>query len=104
MSSRWTWLGVIATLATACGDTQQADDILALEGDATNGEAVFSANCASCHGADGTGGSGPNLIGEAGEDDAEWVEIILGGEDTMPAFVDVLTDQEIADVLAWLKS
>jgi mono/diheme cytochrome c family protein len=32
------------------------------------------------------------------------VEVILGGEDTMPAFVDVLTDQEIADVLAWLKS
>lgn len=75
-----------------------------LDGDSTNGEAVFSANCASCHGADGTGGSGPNLVAEAGEDDAEWVEVILGGEDTMPAFVDVLTDQEIADVLAWLKS
>jgi cytochrome c551 len=104
MSSRWTWFGVIATLVSGCGDTAQVDDIRALEGDATNGEAVFGANCASCHGVDGTGGSGPNIIGEAGEDDAEWVEIILGGEDTMPAFVDVLTDQEIADVLAWLKS
>ena len=66
MSSRWTWLGVIATLATACGDTQQADEILALEGDATNGEAVFIANCASCSGADGTGCAGPNLVAEGG--------------------------------------
>lgn len=104
MRSRWTWFGVMATLASGCGDTAQVDDILALEGDSTNGEVVFSANCASCHGADGTGGSGPNLVGEAGEDDAEWVETILGGEDAMPAFIDVLTDQEIADVLAWLKS
>ena len=91
MSARWTWLGVIMTLALACGDTAQVDDILALEGDAVSGEEVFSANCASCHGADGTGGSGPNLVAEAGEDDAEWVEIILGGEDTMPAFVDAVS-------------
>ena len=104
MSARWTWLGVIMTLASACGDTAQVDDILALEGDAVSGEEVVSANCASCHGVDGTGGSGPNLVAEAGEDDAEWVEVILGGEDSMPAFVDVLTDQEIADVLDWLKS
>ena len=93
----------VAALVAGCDSGKQVDDILALTGDATNGATVFSANCASCHGADGKGGSGPNLLSEVGEEQAEFVDTIIGGEDVMPAFGDTLSDQEIADVLAWLE-
>lgn len=104
MRARWLSLGLV--FAAACGADKQVDDILALEGDADNGAVVFADHCATCHGADATGGSGPNLLAEAGEEDeaAEQVDIILGGEDEMPAFIDVLSDQEIADVLAWIEA
>lgn len=83
----------------ATGDAR-VDTILGLSGDAANGGAVFAANCASCHGADGNGGTEEGILGE--EDDAEVVQIVLNGEETMPSFADVLTDQEIADLLAWM--
>lgn len=97
-------LFALTAFAAGCeGGGKQTDDILSLTGDAANGEAVFSANCAVCHGSDATGGSGPNLLNEVAEERGEFVETIVGGEDEMPAFGDTLTDQEIADVLAWLE-
>ena len=96
-------LGVVAVLfLAACGDQSRVDDILALSGDATAGESVFSANCAACHGADGTGGSGPDLTSE-GESDAELAEYVLFGEEEMPGFDGDLDDQEIADVVAYVS-
>lgn len=83
----------------ATGDSR-TDTILSLSGDAANGGAVFAANCASCHGAAGEGGSGPALAGDTEVD--EIASIILNGEEEMPAFADVLSDQEVADVIAWV--
>lgn len=96
---------------SACAE-DRATTILGLTGDPTAGEAVYTANCASCHGASGLGVddpdtttlTGPNLTeaaGEAGED-AEFVDIILYGQGDMTAFETVLDDQEIADVLAYM--
>jgi cytochrome c oxidase cbb3-type subunit 3 len=45
------------------------------------GKAIFATNCIGCHGADGTGGIGPNLT------DAEWIH---GG--TMEAINKTVTD------------
>ena len=85
----------------ACdGGGSRVDDILALSGDEAAGDALYAQNCAVCHGASGGGGSGPNLTGESL--DGEVVQVILSGEDEMQAFGDVLSDQEIADILAWL--
>ena len=75
---------------------------LALEGDATNGAEVYAVNCAGCHGADGGGGSGPNIQGEDSEE--EVASVILEGEDSMPSFDGDLTDQEIADVVAFVTT
>lgn len=87
----------------ACGGTTPSDDILSLTGDAANGETLYAAQCAGCHGVDGSGtGAGPNITGEEVED--EVVDIIVNGEESMPAFGDSLSDQEIADVLAYLDA
>jgi mono/diheme cytochrome c family protein len=94
-----------ALLLLACGKPDpRVEDILALEGEATSGEALYSANCSSCHGADASGGSGPNLIEEVEEgEQEEMIEVILEGEGEMPSFSD-LEDQDIADILAWIES
>jgi mono/diheme cytochrome c family protein len=88
---------------TACSGGSRVDDILSLTGDATNGATVYADNCAACHAADGSGGIGPSLQGEASEEGGEEVvEVVLYGEDSMPAFPE-LTDQEVADLLAFLQ-
>lgn len=92
----------VSLLLAGCAPSSQVTDILALDGDATAGEALFADNCASCHGADATGGSGPDLTGE--EMDEEAVGVILDGEEDMPSFVDTLADQDIADIIAWVGS
>ena len=109
------WVLVVAATMAACNGKEpgadRADAILALEGDPTNGQAVYEANCAVCHAESGLGeddptspGVGMNLTDAAGEveEDPEFVEIILNGKEEMTAFADILTDQEIADVLAYI--
>jgi mono/diheme cytochrome c family protein len=94
------WMASVVAL-TACGDDSVLSSIEALDGDAAAGEALYEANCASCHGTDGTGGSGPNLVEEA-PPKSEVIELVYYGEDAMPAFSDSLEDQEIADVTAYV--
>ena len=70
--------------------------------------ALFAANCASCHGADRLGGTGPALIPEAlgrieGEDLA--AVIAHGRVSTqMAGFADVLSQDEIAALAAYVQT
>lgn len=89
-------------LLAACASSPEAK-ILALEGDATAGADVFATNCAACHGADGTGGTGADLTAEE-QSDQELVETILYGEGSMVGFEGLLEDQEIADVIAFVHT
>ena len=78
--------------------------IAALEGDATAGEPLYSNHCASCHGATAGGGSGPNLVKELKDHDLEdMIDVVLDGDGSMPPF-DSLEDQQIADIMAYIKS
>lgn len=97
------WMGLVLGIA-ACngGDGGRADTILSLTGDETAGEALYADSCAVCHAADGSGGSGPDLSGESVG--GEVVGIILHGEDDMPGFADDFSDQDVADLLAWLDA
>lgn len=54
----------------------------------TTGKTIFAANCAGCHGANGQGGVGPKLTGDANilGDHALVVTRILKGKAPMPAF------------------
>jgi mono/diheme cytochrome c family protein len=95
-------------LLLACADP--ADDpgvaaVLELEGVVVDGGLVFAANCQACHGEDAKGNEvGPDLVEHLGHhEDAEFIETILyGGFGQMGAYEDILEDQEIADVMAWL--
>jgi len=102
-----TLLALLAPLAlTACGPSDRANTIAGLTGDAASGQPLYVTHCAICHGATGGGGSGPNLVAEFNERDeqAEKIDVILEGEDSMPGFADTLSDQEIADIVSYLES
>lgn len=94
------------------GDTSvpvgPVDAVLALTGDPDEGEALYVAECASCHLVDGTGdtngGTGKDLtVWMPEHDDATTIDAILSGRTGMPAYRDVWTDQQVADVTAWLR-
>jgi mono/diheme cytochrome c family protein len=98
----------VFTLLAACSghdhedsaEVDRAAAILALTGDTAAGEAVYGANCSSCHGEAGAGGDpGPNI---QGVDPAFAVDTLLNGNGGMPSYAS-LADQEIADVVAYLQ-
>lgn len=67
------------------------------------GAQLFARRCASCHGAKGEGGLGPSFVDiveripNAGDQEA----VVREGRSTMPAFGNVLSDQQIALVVAY---
>lgn len=114
-------IGLLAVLAFAAGcsgkETGETGDpgdpgtnsgtdshpALALTGDEVAGETVFANNCSGCHGGDATGGIGPDLTTlVSGLSDEDIVLTIAEGSGNMGAVG--IDDQEIADVLAWLRA
>jgi cytochrome c len=84
-------------------------------GDAAKGKDVFEGTCQACHNADSTDPKvGPGLKGlfkkaamgnKKKPSDATVLEIInKGSGGNMPPLADQLTDQEKADVIAYLKT
>lgn len=71
------------------------------------GARVYAERCAVCHGTDGGGGVGPAVGG--GEvvanlpDIAEHRAVVANGRKTMPAWRDVLSDQEIDAVVRYQR-
>ena len=94
---------------TSAGETGSGDrkaNILMLDGTASAGMAVFSSEtCATeaCHGADGNSGMAENLSERVPAlSDDQIVDVLLEGSGTMPPQTH-LSDQQLADVLAWLN-
>jgi quinol---cytochrome c reductase cytochrome c subunit, bacillus type len=82
-------------------------------GDPANGAALFHSWCTNCHGSDGTNPVGPDHIitvdpaFQASMTDAQLIDAISQGfpkPDEMPAFREILSSQEMSDVLAWLRT
>jgi mono/diheme cytochrome c family protein len=64
--------------------------------ESTLGEQLYALNCASCHGVQGQGGSGPAIAGNSRATDAANVQnIITYGRGTMPGFSATLTPEQI---------
>jgi mono/diheme cytochrome c family protein len=84
-----------------------ADDGV-VAGDATPGATIFSGNCARCHGAEGSGGLGPQLSGGAVldrfPDAADEIEFVTRGRGGMPAFGGTLSAEEIQQVVQYTRT
>ena len=96
-----TVVGTLPTTTTGAADLPALD----LKGDPTAGKAVFtSAGCVGCHtlaDAGATGTVGPNLD-DAKPDTELVVTRVTKGMGAMPPFAGQLTDQQIADVAAYV--
>jgi len=98
---------VTATPQTVVGTVAAppAQPVTKLKGDPTAGKKVFlSAGCASCHtlkDAGSTGTVGPNLDQAKPSLDKALLRVTYG-KSPMPAFKGTLTEQQIADVAAYV--
>ncbi len=74
-----------------------------LTGVAARGSAIYAHNCQACHGESAAGGMGPKLARNTilKNEGAFW-DTVLHGRGPMPAWDGALSDQDIADVHAWL--
>jgi mono/diheme cytochrome c family protein len=71
---------------------------------APDGAAIYAANCAVCHGADGSGGVGPDLrgIGQMHTLD-QLIEVITNGRGGMPAWRNTLSAAQIRAVATYVS-
>ncbi len=77
-------------------------------GTPTPGQSLYDAQCASCHGAGGIGGSGPALntseFARQFRSDAQIVKVVRRGDDDMPAFSQsVLSDADLAAIVGYIR-
>jgi mono/diheme cytochrome c family protein len=77
-------------------------------GAASPGAQVFQANCATCHGANGEGGTGPQLSGGAVLRDfpnvADQIRVVTNGRDGMPSFGGSLSAAQIQAVVTYTRT
>src|SRR5579862_7258078 len=95
-------VAILALLASGWGATRNTPA----------GEAVFKSNCAQCHGVDGAGTAAGRSLNVADlrsravqdQSDAQLEEIVKNGKENMPAFNGTLSDQQIAEVVAHVRT
>lgn len=75
----------------------------------SSGAELFKENCARCHGADGTGGKGPNLASAKRQEkwkasDEKLVKKITNGGLFMPSFGKKLKAEEIKQIADYVRT
>lgn len=97
---------VLATLAVAAVAAGYSSELLAA--DSIKGRQIYGSYCASCHGATGRSvmPGAPNLDrGDAlFRPDAVLLASIRAGKNAMPAFQGMLSDRDIMDVIAYVRT
>lgn len=91
---------MLGLLALGPGATYAADTV--------KGSSLYSMHCASCHGASGisvTSGT-PNITqsGSMLRSDAMLLRAIKDGKKAMPGYMGILSDREILDVIAHMRT
>jgi cytochrome c6 len=92
------------TTETETTETTETETEPSAEGDPAAGKPIFVSNCGACHTLSdaGTGGTvGPNL--DESQPSLELaLDRVTNGQGGMPSFKGTLTDQQIADVSAYV--
>ena len=108
-------LGVVA-LVVGCGGgttTTTAAEVTTTAGGATTtaggattltGAEIFASVCAACHGADGTGNTGPDLTTRSTLTKERIVDQVTNGGTSMPAYGGQLSAEEIDVVAGYVLS
>ncbi|MDO3676373.1 c-type cytochrome [Paenibacillus ehimensis] len=113
MKQAWMPLAIglllLAGLATACGGDKSSAPANApsktAAGEASNAEAIYKANCVSCHGADLSGKVGPNLQKTGAKLSQEQISAkIQNGGGGMPSYKNTLKEPEIQALTEWLSA
>ena len=80
-------------------------------GFAQAGEAIYKANCQSCHGSSGTPSPGiakmmgvKAAVGVQGRCEKDMIDAVKNGKGKMKAFSSKLTDDQIKDVVAYFRT
>ncbi len=92
--------------APASTSAMNASSATGAQGDAGHGNSIFTANCASCHGATGTeGGVGPPLKNEKSRKNyAQTIAWIKNPTPPMPKlYPSPLGEKDVADVAAYVQ-
>src|ERR1017187_5868850 len=90
-------------LSAACATLLMAGSAMAADkGDAAKGKEVFE-QCGVCHNIDSPDKK-PNLKNGKPVTDANVKAIVNAGGNGMPAYADMLSDDERADLIAYLKT
>jgi mono/diheme cytochrome c family protein len=85
---------------------------LPLKAEDAPGAALFRSNCVICHGGDASGNTALGKKYKARDlrsseaqkaTDAEWFELISKGKKPMPAFADRLNEDQIHQVISYLR-
>jgi cytochrome c6 len=80
----------------------------AFAGDTFKGQKVYAANCSICHGQDGRGvmPGTPNLATPEAvmKPDFTLLASIRAGRNAMPAYQGILSDRDIMDVIAYVRT
>ena len=104
LSIHWRTRALIAAVLLTLGscDGATVTPSLCPEGvDHSTGEALFQAQCAPCHGADGLGATSHGITHELHHSDAELIQGMLNGMGAMPAVN--ITDAEAAAVVDYMR-
>ena len=89
----------------ADGSESDSDDISDDEAVAIDAAAIFSARCASCHGAEREGGGGPPLLpANLTKEPSAYVGTITKGSGSMPAWGGRLSVDEINALVEFIMS
>lgn len=95
-------LAALLLLSTACA-SERARLLATKSGTAESGAAVYKAHCMGCHGEDlKTGKVGVDVRAEFNPPE-HGIHAVLNGERGMPAFADKLSDEEIANLTAYIR-
>ena len=74
-------------------------------GDGKRGEELYNASCVVCHGSRAMGGIGPKLAGNPVlANDREFWKIMHEGRHVMPPLKGMITDQQLNDIRAWIRT